>query len=45
MAPHDLKRVKTFAGHAWLATDADGRPMGHFVAGETDARAEIQGPD
>jgi arylsulfatase A-like enzyme len=42
MAPHELKRVKTFAGHAWLATDADGNPMGHFVAGETDARAEIE---
>jgi arylsulfatase A-like enzyme len=43
MAPHDSKRIKTFEGHAWLATDKAGKPMGHFVAVETDTRAEIEG--
>jgi arylsulfatase A-like enzyme len=34
--------MQTFAGHAFLVLDEDGRELGHFVVGDEPARAPIQ---
>ncbi len=36
-----FRSLESFAGHAFLASDPGGRPLGHFVAGEMRAIVDI----
>jgi arylsulfatase A-like enzyme len=44
LKPNGVKAVQTFTGHAWLVTDLQGKPLGHFIAGLESSRAEIEEP-
>ena len=35
------RQLQTFAGHAWLVTDTEGKPLGSFTAESSNARAII----
>lgn len=41
IAPGSRERRLTFAGHSWLVTDDKGASLGHFVASDTLAWADI----
>ena len=43
LRPGQEYQQHTFAGHVWLVTDAQSRPLGVKVAEETDATVEIRG--
>ena len=42
LRPGDERQQHTFAGHVWLVTGANGRPVGIKVADSTDATVEIR---
>jgi len=42
LAPIETKRVQAFTGQVWLVTDLQDKPLGHFVTGAENARAEIE---
>lgn len=44
IAPGAERRQHTFAGHAWLVTTEDGKPLCAFVAEEPAQKAIITGP-
>ncbi|MCC2668653.1 MAG: dap4 3, partial [Armatimonadetes bacterium] len=39
-----MRAQHTFAGHAWLVTDNDGKPLVGFIATELSAQAIVTGP-
>jgi hypothetical protein len=43
LAPGAERTVFTFAGHAWVATDVDGRALCTFVSPDSDGRVELTG--
>ncbi len=45
LRPGDERSQHTFAGHVWLVTDAQGRPLGVKVAEDTDATVDIRDKD
>jgi len=44
LGPGEERRQHTFAGHAWLITTPEGRPLVAFVAEEGPRKAVITGP-
>jgi dipeptidyl aminopeptidase/acylaminoacyl peptidase len=42
LRPGDERSQHTFAGHVWLVSDAQGRPLGVTVAEDSDATVEIR---
>jgi dipeptidyl aminopeptidase/acylaminoacyl peptidase len=40
----ESRRLRTYAGHTWLVTTAEGAPLAVFVAEERGGSAEITGP-
>ncbi len=43
LAPGETRNQHTFAGHVWLATDAEGKPLAVFEADEAGGDAVING--
>ena len=41
MQPGERRPQQTFAGHVWLITDTDDKPLGYFIVGGVKSMAHI----